>query len=111
MHQVSTWKNPASEKPSESILNTSRMQSPFSCQSRLTNASNEFGIGSQKPKATASELSKSGWPEKLQAPPRVRPSPVPCRASYRYVMKPHHKLAETRTPSGGSLTLHEHDGS
>lgn len=26
-------------------------------------------------------------------------------------MKPHHKLAETRTPDGARLTLHEHDGS
>ncbi|HEU5079061.1 MAG TPA: hypothetical protein VFT72_07595 [Opitutaceae bacterium] len=25
-------------------------------------------------------------------------------------MKPHHKLAETKTPNGGHLTLHEHDG-
>jgi len=25
-------------------------------------------------------------------------------------MKPHHKLAETITPNGGRLTLHEHDG-
>jgi len=25
-------------------------------------------------------------------------------------MKPHHKLAETTTPNGGRLTLHEHDG-
>ncbi len=25
-------------------------------------------------------------------------------------MKPHHKLAETATPNGGRLTLHEHDG-
>ena len=26
-------------------------------------------------------------------------------------MKPHHLLAETRTPDGARLTLHEHDGS
>lgn len=26
-------------------------------------------------------------------------------------MKPHHNLAETRTPDGARLTLHEHDGS
>lgn len=32
-------------------------------------------------------------------------------ASHLGRMKPHHNLAETRTPDGARLTLHEHDGS
>jgi spermidine synthase len=32
------------------------------------------------------------------------------RAAFAFAMKPHIKLAETMTPEGGRLTLHEHDG-